>query len=232
MLAIIPARGGSKSVPKKNIRTLAGKPLIKWTIEAAQKSKYIDRIVLSTDDEEIANTCKPTGIDIPFYRPDRLAQDDSLAIDNYIYTADLLKNEFNYNCEEFVILLPTSPLRNSLDIDAAIKLFIEKDAESVISVTPLHYPIEWIIGIDNNGIIVSNNDHDLNKMKNRQETTDYYVPNGAIYVFNFDQLKKNYSYYSDKTYAYVMPSERSVDIDTENDFRYAEYLITTGLKNA
>ena len=100
MLAIIPARGGSKGIPKKNIKLLAGKPLVLWTIEAAGKSKHIDRIILSTDDEEIADTCKSTGVEIPI-RPTELSQDGSLAIDNYICTLERLNNEFKHNFNEF-----------------------------------------------------------------------------------------------------------------------------------
>tara|TARA_B100000315_G_C14432703_1_gene520910 strand:+ start:188 stop:871 length:684 start_codon:yes stop_codon:yes gene_type:complete len=226
MVAIIPARGGSKGVPKKNIRPLAGKPLIYWTIEAAQKSKYIDNIILSTDDEEIVKICKPTGIDIPFIRPAELAKDDSLAIDNYIYTVDRLNNEFNHNYKEFVILLPTVPLRNSNDIDSAIKLFVEKDADSVIAATPLHCPAEWLFSLNDEKIILKDKIIDVRKTMNRQESSFSYAPNGAIYIFNFDFLRNKYSYYSEKSYAYIMPAERSVDIDTEYDFEMAEYFIT------
>lgn len=232
MLAIIPARGGSKSVPKKNIKQLAGKPLILWTIEAAEKSEYIDRIVLSTDDEEIADTCRSTGIDIPFLRPTELAQDDSMAIDNYIYTVERLNSEYNHNYKEFVVLLPTVPLRNSYDIDSAIKFFIEKDADSVISCTFLSHPIEWTFTIDKNRLIKRRKKVDTKKMMNRQVSDNAYIPNGGVYVFKTALLKDHYSYYSKKTYAYIMPQERSVDIDTEYDFEFAEYLMKKEKINA
>ena len=101
MLAIIPARGGSKGVQKKNIRSLGGKPLIHWTIQAAMKAKGVNRVILSTEDSEIAELCRPTGIEIPFMRPKQLAQDNSLAIDTYIYTVEKLINEFQYDKDEF-----------------------------------------------------------------------------------------------------------------------------------
>ena len=104
MLAIIPARGGSKEVSRKNIRTLGGKPLIHWTIEAAINADSISRVILSTDDKEIAELCRPTGIEIPFMRPDELAQDNSLAIDNYIYTKERLFKDFKYKEDEFTVL--------------------------------------------------------------------------------------------------------------------------------
>jgi N-acylneuraminate cytidylyltransferase/CMP-N,N'-diacetyllegionaminic acid synthase len=105
MIAIIPARGGSKGLNKKNIRELGGKPLIHWTIKAAIEAKGIERVILSTDDAEIAELCKTTGVEIPFMRPDSLAQDDSLAIDNYIYTMEKMINEFHYKKDEFIVLL-------------------------------------------------------------------------------------------------------------------------------
>ena len=220
MLAIIPARGGSKSVPKKNIRMLGNKPLIHWTIEAAMKSDSISRVILSTDDKEIAELCKPTGIEIPFMRPDELAKDDSLAIDNYLYTIEKLNKEFSYNKKEFIVLLPTVPFRTSNDIDNAINIFYKNNSDSVISCTELTHPIDWIFSINKNVIIKKKNDQ---KLMNRQNSIKTYIPNGGIYVFKYSLLKEKYTYYSDKTYAYVMPKERSIDIDTQNDFKIAEF---------
>ena len=225
MLAIIPARGGSKGIPGKNIKLLCGKPLIIYTIEAAVAAKTIDRIILSTDDPEIAKTVSKYDVEIPFMRPKELAQDNSLAIDNYIYTIERLNREFNCNYEEFVVLLPTVPLRMSEDIDKAVELFSQTNAESVISCTTLHHPLEWIFSINDDGIIQRNNEIDIKKMMNRQESKHAYIPNGAVYVFKYSLLKEKNSYYSDQTYAYVMPPKRSVDIDTEIDFKFAEYLI-------
>ena len=224
MLAIIPARGGSKGLTRKNIRSLGGKPLILWTIEEAKNSKSLNHIVLSTDDEEIAQICKHTGIDIPFMRPSELAQDDSLAIDNYIYTVDRLNEEFNYNYNEFVVLLPTTPLRKSFDIEGAISVFNEKDSDSVISVTCLHFPADWIFRLSKDGTMNSLIKENL--IMNRQDHERYFIPNGGVYVLRNELLKKNRSYFSQKTYPFKMPYERSVDIDTEFDFKLAEYLIS------
>lgn len=225
MLAIIPARGGSKGIPGKNIRLLCGKPLIVYTIEAAVAAKSIDRIILSTDDPEIARIASKYNVEIPFMRPKELAQDNSLAIDNYIYTIERLNREFNCNYEEFVVLLPTVPLRTAEDIDKTVELFSQKNAESVISSTILHHPLEWIFSINDDGIIQRNNEINIKKMMNRQESNHVYIPNGAVYVFKYSLLKEKNSYYSDQTYAYVMPPEHSVDIDTELDFKFAEFLI-------
>ena len=230
MVALLPARGGSKGLPKKNLRSLAGKPLIIWTIEAAQKSQQIDHIVLSTDDKEIADICRSTGIDIPFMRPKELAQDDSIAIDNYIYTIDRLNNAYNYNYNEFSVLLPTTPLRNSFDIDGAISVFHENNADSVISVSRLHFPVDWILNLNEDNTININKNKNL--MMNRQKYKQSYLPNGGIYVLRNELLKKNRSYYSKYTFPFIMPHERSVDIDSENDFVYAEYLLKRELSHA
>ena len=226
MLAIIPARGGSKGVSKKNIQTLGGKPLIYWTIDAAMKAESISRVVLSTDNKEIAELCKPTGIEIPFMRPDELAQDNSLAIDNYLYTTERLYNEFQYKEDEFAVLLPTVPFRTSKDIDDAIKIFYKNDSDSVISCNKLPRPIDWIFSVNKDGIIKQKSNKN---MMNRQDSEITFTPNGGIYVFKYSLLKEKYSYYSDKTYAYVMPEERSLDIDTENDFKIAEFLVSKNL---
>ena len=226
MLAIIPARGGSKEVSRKNIRTLGGKPLIHWTIEAAINDDSISRVILSTDDKEIAELCRPTGIEIPFMRPDELAQDNSLAIDNYIYTKERLFKDFKYKEDEFTVLLPTVPFRTSKDIDNAIKIFYKNNSDSVISCNKLSKPIDWMFSVDDNGIIKRKNNE---KLKNRQESEITFSPNGAIYVLKYSLLKEKYSYYSDKTYAYIMPEERSLDIDTEQDFKIAEFLVNKNL---
>ncbi len=226
MLAIIPARGGSKGIPRKNIKLLCGKPLIVYTIEAAMAAKTIDRIIVSTDDSEIAGVARKYNIDIPFMRPKELAQDNSLAIDNYIYTINRLNTEFNGHYEEFIVLLPTVPLRTLQDIDNAVELFSRKNADSVISCVALHHPLEWIFSINDKGIIQKNKEFDIKKMKNRQEAKLIYIPNGAVNIFTYSLLKEKKSYYSNKTYAYVMPRERSVDIDSLFDFSYVEYLMS------
>ena len=221
MIAIIPARGGSKGLNKKNIRELGGKPLIHWTIKAAIEAKGIERVILSTDDAEIAELCKTTGVEIPFMRPDSLAQDDSLAIDNYIYTMEKMINEFHYKKDEFIVLLPTTPFRNANDIENAISIFYKNKADSVISCCKLTHPINWILSINQFGLIKKKN----YELKNRQDEEVKYLPNGGIFILKYSLIKKYYSYYSDNTYAYIMPAERSAEIDTENDFEYVEYLL-------
>lgn len=141
MIAIIPARGGSKGLPGKNIKPLMGKELIGWTIEAALAAKHIDEVILSSDDEEIARIAKKFGASVPFMRPAELATDTAIADDAYIYTINRLNDEFGYNIDEFCILQPTSPLRRTKDIDGAIELFKQKKLKQ--SSAFVNFPIHW-----------------------------------------------------------------------------------------
>lgn len=222
MISIIPARGGSKGLPGKNILPLCGKPMIAYTIEAAKQSKYIDRVIVSTDDQKIAEIALQYGAEVPFLRPDFLASDTALAIDNYIYTIERLSKEWNTPIEEFVVLQPTSPLRIAEDIDGAIEMFMEKKADSVISYTPEAHPVRWHKYLDENNAFVDIFDTTI---ANRQDLKTSYYPNGAIYVFRFSMIKER-KYYTDKSYGFIMPRVRSVDIDYKEDFDYVEFLMS------
>ncbi|MCV6610682.1 MAG: acylneuraminate cytidylyltransferase family protein [Amphritea sp.] len=223
MIAIIPARGGSKGLPGKNIRSLSGKPLIAYTIEAAIQSRAVTRVVVSTDCHEIADVAKLYGAEVPFLRPDELSTDSANAIDVYVYMIEKLGDSMaqSGDLESIVVLLPTCPMRNAKDIDEAISIFKEKKADSVISHTEEAHPIRWHKYIDREGKISNIFEETL---RNRQEEVPTYYPNGAIYVFKSDILRKG-AYYSEKSYAYLMPRKRSVDIDTIDDFEYAEFLM-------
>jgi CMP-N,N'-diacetyllegionaminic acid synthase len=223
MLAIIPARGGSKGLPGKNIRLLDGKPLIAHSISAALASKTITRVICSTDSEEIAEVARQAGAEVPFLRPAELAEDNSLAIDNYIYTVDRLIAE-GMSIEEYCVLLPTAPLRNAADIDGAAEIFYSKAADSVISYYPAPHPVQWYRYIDDNGVLQSFFS-DGGRLANRQNEKASYLPNGAIYIFRHSVLKATGLYYTERTFPYLMPADRSVDIDTIADFEYAEFLL-------
>src|SRR3989338_590546 len=224
ILAIIPARGGSKGLPGKNIKPFLGKPLLAYTIEEAKRSKYITKIVLSTDDTAIAQVGKKYGAEIPFLRPSELATDTSLAPDAYIYTIERLKNEQGYAPEIVVILQPTSPLRTVDDIDAAISLYLEKNADSVISVVEFEHPLERARIITPDGLLENYHPGKIIP-KNRADYQKAYSPNGAIYVLTPSLLLKEKTYYFSKTYAFIIPKERSIDIDTQIDFEIAEFLM-------
>lgn len=222
MIAIIPARGGSKGLPGKNILPLCGKPMIAYTIEAAKQSKYIDHVIVSTDDQKIAEIALQYGAEVPFLRPDFLASDTAQAVDNYIYTIERLSKEWNTPIEEFVVLQPTSPLRIAEDIDGAIEMFMEKQADSVISYTPEAHPVRWHKYLDENNAFVDIFDTTI---ANRQDLKTSYYPNGAVYVFRFSMIKER-KYYTDKSYGFVMPRVRSVDIDYKEDFDYVDFLMS------
>ncbi|MDH5691809.1 MAG: acylneuraminate cytidylyltransferase family protein [Gammaproteobacteria bacterium] len=221
MIALIPARGGSKGLPGKNTKCLAGKPLIAYTIEAATASKYVTEVIVSTDSCEIEQVAIKYGAKSPFLRPKELAEDHSLAIDNYKYTVQRLSKEFGYLTDSFVVLQPTSPLRTSKDIDSAIEIFREKNADSVVSFVEESHPIHWNTYIDEDGRLESLNGFVAN---NRQHYKPSFYPNGAIYVFSQKLIFSN-RYFSENSYAYVMPRERSVDIDSIEDFQYAEFVL-------
>jgi CMP-N,N'-diacetyllegionaminic acid synthase len=221
VIAIIPARGGSKGLPGKNVKSLLGKPLIQYTIEAALDAKHVSDVIVSTDDEGIYRIGIECGGTDTFIRPLHLSDDDSMAVDNYIYTIEKLNNEFDHSIDEFVVLQPTSPFRDADDIDAAITLFKEKEADSVVSYTEEYHPLIWHKYLNQDdgfeNIFPDN-------IQNRQENRPSYFPNGAIFVFKYDLIKQK-KYYSAKSYAYVMDRQKSIDIDTIEDFNYAEFVM-------
>ena len=221
MLAIIPARGGSKGLPGKNIKLLNGKPLIAYTIEAAMAAKKISRIIVSTDSRQIAKVAMDYGAESPFLRPEHLATDTALSIDIYDYTLSEIEKQEAVKIEKFMVLQPTSPLRTAEDIDNAIELFNTKSADSVISYCQEYHPIKWHRYVTNEGKLKNIFEETLN---NRQEERPSYFPNGAIYIIRRDLIKKR-SYISDNSYAYIMDKKKSIDIDTIEDFEYAEFLL-------
>lgn len=186
MIAIIPARGGSKGLPGKNIKEMCDKPLIAYTIEAALKSKSIDHVILSTDDEEIAAVAKKYGAEVPFMRPAELASDTAMAVDNYIYTIGRLEKEWNTKIDSFVVLQPTSPLRIAEDIDGAVELFNARNADSVVTYVKEAHPIFWHKKIDENNKL---EDIFEGTIANRQELPITYYPNGAVYVFSTEMIR-------------------------------------------
>ena len=220
VLGIIPARGGSKGMPKKNIRPLLGKPLIAWTIKQALKSMYLDRVIVSTDDPVIARLSKKHGADVPFMRPAKLATDKVKSIDVVFHALLSLPERYDY----VVLLQPTSPLRTADDIDACVKLCVGKRINSCVSVTESDKNPHWMYFLDKKGRMrrLIQTEKQIDR---RQDLSKGYALNGAIYVAQVDWLLNNKAFVTDETYAYIMPKERSVDIDNEIDFKIAEFLI-------
>jgi len=220
VLGIIPARGGSKGIPKKNIRPLLGKPLIAWTIEQALKSKYLDRVIVSTDDPAIAKISRKHGADVPFMRPRKLSTDKASSIDAVFHALNSISGRYDY----VVLLQPTSPLRTAGDIDACVKLCAVKRIDACVSVAESDKNPHWMYSLDKKGRM-----HRLirteKQIDRRQDLPEVYALNGAIYVAQVGWLLNNKTFVTDETHAYIMPKERSIDIDDEMDFNLAEFLL-------
>jgi len=231
ILGLIPARGGSKGLPRKNIKPVSGKPLIAWTIEQALASKFLDRVVVSTDDKEIAEVSKKYGAEVPFMRPKELATDKSKGIDVVLHTIDWLKeNDNRKQCDLLMLLQPTSPLRKSEDIDKAIELLFLKEAKAIVSVCEVgHHPL-WANTLPEDGCMKDFIRQEIIN-KNRQELPVFYRLNGAIYLAYCNYVKQCRSFIGKDTFAYIMPRERSIDIDGKIDFKLAEILIKNDISN-
>jgi len=218
-LAIVPARGGSKRLPRKNILDLNGKPLIAYSIEAGLQSKYIDKVIVTSDDEEILNISKEFGADI-IKRPDELASDTATSFDAIKHTIE------NVDKYDYIILLqPTSPLRSAVQIDEAIELFKTKEANAVVSVCEMDHSPLWSNTLPQDASMQGFlRDEVLNKRS--QDLEKYYRLNGAIYICKTDKLLEEKSFFlKENIFAYVMDRESSIDIDEEIDFKIAEALI-------
>lgn len=219
ILAIIPARGGSKGIPKKNIKPLNGKPLIAWTIEEAKKSRFLDRIIVSTDDEEIMNVAKEWGAEVPFLRPSELAQDNTPGIAPVLHAL-----EYFSDYEYVVVLQPTSPLRLAEDIDNAISLCEKNKSNFCVSVTKSKIIPEWMFRINHRGVLEPINCNREIPYQ-RQKAKKIYVLNGAVYVARKEALIKTQSFLTPETIPYIMPGSRSIDIDDIIDFEYCEFIL-------
>jgi CMP-N,N'-diacetyllegionaminic acid synthase len=215
MLAIIPAKKTSKRLPNKNIKLFSKEPLIAHTIKSALKSKCVTRIIVSTDSRKIAKIAIKYGAEVPFLRSKNLSGAKTTTWEVCKNVIKKLKKTENNFYESFIYLQPTSPLRSPQDIDNAIKIFKNKKANAVVSVHETK-PEFWFKNITRKGILVGNN---KNNKKN-------YILNGSIYIFKTKFIEKTKANeYDDKTFAYVTPQERSIDIDTLYDFKIAEFFL-------
>lgn len=223
ILAVVPARGGSKGLPGKNIKELAGKPLIAWSIEAGRQSRYVDALTISTDSSEIARIARLWGGDVPFLRPAELATDEAKGIDAILHAVRWHREQGEV-FDLILVLQPTSPLRTVGDIDGAVELFFEKNACTVVSVCPADHHPWWANTLPEDGNMKAFLRPELQNT-NRQMLPVFYRLNGAIYLADIPFLEKNRSFIMDGTFAFTMASESSVDIDTTLDFRLAECLL-------
>lgn len=224
VIALIPARGGSKGIPRKNIKILSGKHLIGYTIEEALKSKYIDRVIVSSEDSEIIEVSKKYNAEVPFIRPKELAEDYSTTNDVILHALKWFEDNENYVPEYICILQCTSPLRDVNDIDGAIQQLNDSNFDAVISVCESEVNPYWtnIISDDNKLEYFIKEGKNITR---RQDLPKIYRINGAIYVIKTSVFKEKLTLEPENTGAYIMDCKHSVDIDEEIDFRFSELLI-------
>jgi CMP-N-acetylneuraminic acid synthetase len=224
VFALVTARGGSKGIPRKNVRSLCGKPLIAWTIGAALHSPSVDRTLVSTDDDEIASVAEAAGAEVPFRRPPELARDDSSHVEVVIHAAEWMQENWGLVPDYLLMLQPTSPLRNSNDITAAVELAESRQAHAVVGVTPAPSHPFLVKRLLEDGTMT---DYVTGQPRyaRRQDLPAAYALNGALYLNRLCSLRQERSFVPVGSLPYVMPFERSVDIDNELDWRIAEMLM-------
>ncbi len=219
-IALITARGGSKTLPAKNLRVFGGKPMTVWSIEAALKCPKIRKVYVSTDSPQIREVCLAAGAQVPFLRPTELATDTSHSIEVIMHFLDWAQTN-HVPIDTLTLLQPTSPLRTSEDLRGALDLFYETGASSVVSVTASKWPPEMLLRLNPDCDL----GHFIPQTMLRQQQETWYQLNGALYVARPETLRKTKSFFGPRTRAYIMPKERSVDIDDAIDFTIAEALL-------
>lgn len=220
VLAIIPARGGSKGVPKKNILSIGGKPLIAWTIQAAKNATFIDRLILSSDCQEIIETALKYGCEVPFVRPDELATDQAGSAAVVSHALASLKESYDY----VVLLQPTSIFRSTEDIEGAVQYCVDNQVSSCVSVVECEKPPYWIYHIQDKKLVSVIKQNAF--YSRRQDCPPTYELNGAVYVIATEAFNSRQVFVSEDTLPYVMPKSRSLDIDTEEDIMLAKYRLS------
>ena len=222
LVCLIPARGGSKEIPNKNKKLFCGKPLIQWTIECALSSKKIDRTIVSTDDPEIAEISKQNGAEVPFLRPPKLALDNSPTVETVIHC---LENISNVN--SLLLLQATSPLRTEEDIEGILAMQRKHSAESIVSINKVSEHPSYMFNLNLGNKLSPFIEEDL--PYRRQDLEEIYILNGAMYFINVDLLIKEKKLINSSSLGYIMPLERSIDIDTQDDWNLAEYIMNKKL---
>jgi N-acylneuraminate cytidylyltransferase len=219
-VAIIPARGGSKGIPRKNLRFLAGKPLIAHTIEQALQARLVDRVLISTDDDEIAVVSEQYGAEV-IWRPTDISGDAASSELALLHAIDYLRETEGYRPALVVFLQCTAPLTIPEDIDGTVRTLVEENADSALAVTPFHF---FLWRRDKSGDAVGIN-HDKRLRPLRQEREPQFLETGAVYVMRTQGFKRAKHRFFGKTAMYVMPPERCLEVDEPVDFRIAEALM-------
>lgn len=227
ILAVVPARGGSRGIPRKNIRLLCGRPLLAWTADAARAARSLDRVVLTTDDAEIATVGRAAGLEVPFMRPPELARDDTAGIDPVLHALEWLAAHEGYRPEAVMLLQPPSPLRRAEHIDEAVALFERSGADCVTSVCPPDYHPYWM-KVVRDGLLVPFMTEGA-AYTARQQLPPVFRTNGALYLASSDLLLKRRTFELERTVPYVMERRDSINIDDEFDWWIAEQQLTARL---
>ena len=224
ILTIIPARGGSKGIRDKSIAPINVRPMIAYSIQVALNSKVFDRVVVSTDSHKIAATARSLGVEVPFLRPKRLARDKTPGILPILHAIQWLEKNEGYRSDYVMCLQPTSPLRTVMDIKKAVALAEKRKADGVVSVSPVEHHPYWMKKVNRQGRM---SDFMLlaRAIARRQDLPSVYALNGAIYLARREILLNRKTWYTKRTYAYPMPRERSLDIDTPWDLHLAELIL-------
>lgn len=220
-LAVIPARGGSKGLPGKNLRPLAGRPLLAWTIEAARQAGTVDRVILTSDDPAIMEAARAWGCEAPFQRPAELADDTTPTQAALHHAMEMMAGQ---GFTHVLLLQPTSPLRTAADIDAAGRLLEASGAPACVSVCRLDKPLEWLYTQDREGLLAPAIEA-RSRVSRRQDGTPVCTPNGALYLARWDWIRARADFFGPGVIGYPMPAERSLDIDTLDDLERAEALL-------
>ncbi len=223
LLALIPARGGSKGIPRKNIRLFCGKPLLQWSIEVALAAPSVDRVVVSTEDSEIAEIALSCGAEVPFVRPAHLASDEAPGIAPVLHALEQLPE-----VTDVLLLQPTSPMRELIDVETIVALRSEAGRESSVSLTHSSKHPAWMFTLSSQQLLEPLSIYP--DSDRRQQLPPIYVLNGALYLASRTFLERELSFHSANTVGYVMPPERSVDIDTPLDWQWGEFLMQKNLR--
>lgn len=221
--ALIPARGGSKRLPRKNVKLLHGKPLIAWSIEVAKASKYIDRVIVSTDDEEIKRISEQYRAEVPFLRPEYLSNDHASSFDVIKHAIDFLT--LSRSNELIVLLQPTSPLRLASEIDAALEFFVQKNAKGVVSISETEHSPMWSNTLPEDGCMSDFIRPEV-QGKRSQDLPTFFRLNGSIYIYEtLSLLEQSKIFFNENVYGFQTSLETAVDIDTGLDFLIAETIM-------
>ncbi|KIL97766.1 N-Acetylneuraminate cytidylyltransferase [Paramagnetospirillum magnetotacticum MS-1] len=223
VLALITARGGSKGLPGKNVRPLAGRPLVAWSVAQARASALVDRVVISSDDPEIVQAATAAGCEAPFIRPAELASDTASSVEVAVHALEAIDGAYDI----LVLLQPTSPLRHTADIDACLRQLVDNRAPSCVSVCEAAKSPWWMLRMDEAGTLTRLLEP-LDASR-RQDLPKVFVANGAVYAVRVPWLLEQRKFLGEGSVGHVMPAERSVDIDTALDFRLAELLAAESL---